>query len=118
MDNLLYTDSCDKELIKKIKDELNLNVIFTLSDEAWSLSDALGIVMSPSIKLAVFNKISEITVIEMGLLHFMCKPILVTAQNIADYPVLHKKIIDFNVPICDLRRTDSKFIEWFKAWER
>lgn len=118
MNNLLYTDFCDPELTKKIKDELKLNIVLTLDENIWSLSEALGLVMVPNIKIAVFNKITEITVIEMGLLHFMCKPILVTAKNIKDYPIMHKRIVDYVEPECDLRKPDSKFIEWFKSWER
>jgi hypothetical protein len=118
MDNLLYTDFCNEELTKKIKSELKLNIVLTLDEETWSLSEALGLVMVPNIKIAVFNKITEITVIEMGLLHFMCKPILITAKNIKDYPITHKRIIDYVEPECDLRVSNSKFIEWYKSWER
>jgi hypothetical protein len=118
MDNILYTDVCHPELKERIKDKLNLDVVLGLDPSLWALSDALGLVMVPSIRIAVINIISEITVIEMGLLHFMCKPILITAPNIKDYPILHKRIIDFAVPECDLRNVNSNFIEWYKSWEK
>jgi hypothetical protein len=118
MNNIIYTDICLPELKIKIKEKLKMDIMLGLDPSLWALSDALGLVMAPSIKLAVVNIINEITVIEMGLLHFMCKPILVTAPNIKDYPILAKRIIDFAVPECDLRNPSSNFIDWYKSWEK
>jgi hypothetical protein len=118
MDNIIYTDSCNSKLIEDVKNQLGMDIVLGLDPTLWSLSDALGLIMVPSIKLAVINSISEITVIEMGLLHFMCKPILVTTPNIKDYPILLNKIVDFSDFNCDLRNENSKFIDWYKSWER
>jgi hypothetical protein len=118
MNNLLYTDICCSEMMEKIKGELSLDVVLGLDPKTWTLSDSLNLIMLPSIKLAVINSINEITVIEMGLLHFMCKPIMVTSTHIKDYPTLEKRIIDYIEPKCDLRIDKPNFIEWYKNWER
>jgi hypothetical protein len=118
MNNLIYTDSCNNSNKTKIKTELGMDVISGIDPKLWNLSDALSIIMTPSIELAVFNVISEITVIEMALLNFMGKPILVTARRVdLDYPILATKIIDYINFLCDLRNEDSIFINWYKGWK-
>lgn len=118
MDNIIYTDNCIESLKSKIKSELGLNVIQGIDPKIWTLNDSLSVIMHPSIKLAVINIINEISVLEMGLLHFMCKPILVTSPTIKDYPVLKDKIISFINLDCDLRSENSSFIDWYKSWEQ
>lgn len=118
MNNIIYTDGCSELNKKRIKVELGLEVIQGLDLKNWNLNDSLSIIMTPNIKLAVINVINEISVIEMGLLYFMCKPILVTAPTIKDYPVLSTKIIDFADTKCDLRTEQTTFIDWYKSWEK
>ena len=118
MNNIIYTDACCESVKSKIKSQLGLEVTLGIDPKNWTLSDALSVIMLPSIRMAVINSINEITVIEMGLLHFMCKPILVTAPTIKDYPVLEKKIIDYVSLTSDLRCESSTFIDWYKSWEK
>jgi len=114
MNNLIYTDSCSELNKLKIKSELGLEIINGIDPKIWTLSDAISILMLPSVKLAVINIISEVTVLEMAILHFMCKPILITSKTIFNYPVLEHKIIDDICFDCDLRSESSTFIKWYK----
>ena len=118
MNNIIYTDGCSELNKKRIKEELGLEVIQGVEPKLWNLNDALSVIMIPNIKLAVINIINEISVIEMGLLYFMCKPILVTAATIKDYPVLSTKIISYTNITCDLRTEQTSFIDWYKSWEK
>jgi hypothetical protein len=118
MNNLIYTDACSELNKKRIKDELGLEVIQGIEKNLWNLNDSLSVIMLPNIKMAVINIINEITVIEMGLLYFMCKPILVTAPTIKDYPVLATKIASYLRVDCDLRFEKTSFIDWYKSWEK
>ncbi|MCK9429004.1 MAG: hypothetical protein M0R17_03200 [Candidatus Omnitrophica bacterium] len=113
LNNLIYTDSCCDVIKAKIKDRLHLDILLGLDLSTWTLNDSLNIIMIPNIKLAVINSINEVTVIEMGLLNFMCKPILVTSKNIKNYPTLEKRIINYVDYQSDLRINDSQFIEWY-----
>jgi hypothetical protein len=107
MNNLLYTDFCS-----------DYNIIQSIDSKVWTLNDSLNIIMLPEIKIAVINVINEISVIEMGLLHFMCRPILITSLSISNYPILQNKIIDFTSHSSDLRSNTSTFIDWYKSWEK
>lgn len=114
MNNLIYTDSCSESNKVQISKELGLEVITGIDPKNWELSAAAGVVMMPNIRLAVINVINEITVLEMALLHFMCKPILITAKTILNYPILNEKIVDEIEYNCDLRLENSNFIKWYK----
>ena len=118
MNNLIYTDSCSPIIKSKVKASFGLDIIQGIDPKIWTLNDSLSIIMTPSIKLAVINIINEITVIEMGLLNFMGKPILITAPTIKDYPVLEKKIVDYVSFSSDLRSENSTFLDWYKSWEK
>lgn len=109
---------CSELNKKKIKAELGLDIIQGIDPKIWTLNDSLSVIMLPSIKLAVINVINEITVMEMGLLYFMCKPILITAPTIKDYPVLATKIASYSRVDCDLRFEQTSFIDWYKSWEK
>ena len=113
MKNIIYTDYCCDNLKKEINKKLNLDVVLRMDYSSWTLSDTMSIITIPNIKLAVINKIDEISVIEMGLLNFLCKPILITAP-IKGYPILESKIVDFIEPTCKLDKEDSNFITWYK----
>jgi len=114
MNNLIYTDSCSESNKLKIKSELGLEVINGIDPKIWTLSDAISVLMLPSVRMAVINVISEITVLEMAILNFMCKPILITSRSITSYPVLEHHIVDDICFECDLRSDSSTFIKWYK----
>lgn len=111
--SLIYTDICHDNIKIEIKKRLEMDVILGIDPKIWTINDALSIIMTPSIKLAVINTINETTVMEMGLLCFMSKPILITAPTIKDYPVLEKKIASYIRCECDLRNENSEFIDWY-----
>jgi hypothetical protein len=117
MNNLIYTDACCDKLRYEVKKQLGMDIILGIDPKTWTINDSLSIIMLPAISLAVINSINEITVLEMSLLAFMSKPILITSPNIKDYPVINKKIANYVVYNCDLRKNDSQFIEWFKNQE-
>lgn len=112
--NLVYTDSCSEELIDSIKNELNLDIVLRLKREDWSVNDTMSIITLPSLTLAVINSIDEISVMEVGLLNFMCKPILITANSIGAYPILERSV-DYVDKNANLTSKDSNFVSWYKA---
>lgn len=112
--NIVYTDSCSKELVELIKTKLNLDVVLRLEKNAWSVNDTMRIVTLPSLKLAVINTIDEISVMEVGLLTFMCKPILITASSIGAYPVLEQSV-DYIDKSANLISKNSNFISWYRT---
>lgn len=113
MKKVIYTDQCCDHMIYKIKKELNLDILLRMSDKDWTLSDAMSIITTPEINLTIINRIDEISVIEMGLLHFLCKPILVTVPLRA-YPTLETKIVDYIDSTCNLTDKNSNFITWYR----
>lgn len=113
----LYTDSCCKEMMSKIKKELGLDIIQRFSEEEWSINNAMIFITNPNIELAIINRIDEISVMEISLLNFMCKPILVTAATIDNYPMI-KKMVDHIDKEANLKNPYSNFISWYKnIWE-
>lgn len=110
---MIYTDNCDKDLELRIKNELGLQVLKRIEESTWNLNDSLLILTEPHIKLAVINSIDEISIMEISLLNFLCRPILITAKAIKEYPVLSRTVnhIDEN---CNLRDPKSNFITWYK----
>lgn len=116
--NLLYIDSCEEEMIDKIKKELGLDVALRLPKDKWNVNDAMGIITIPNIKLAIINTIDEIAVMEMTLLHFMCKPILITTKSIKNYKVLEKSVVDYIEPNCNLSDVHNNFFSWYRTMFR
>lgn len=115
--NFIYTDTCPKKMREDIKEELGIEVVERLPNNTWSINDALSIITLPSLELAVINRIDEISVMEMALLHFMCKPILITAKSIVSYPMLIDKIITYQDVSCNLLEKNNSFINWYKVRE-
>lgn len=113
-DNLIYSDVQCEESILKIKEELGMDILPRISRESWTVNDAMSVITIPNLKMAVVNVIDEISVMEMALLHFMCKPILVTAKSIVNYPVLERKVVDFIDVNCNLNDKDNNFISWYR----
>lgn len=116
--SIIYTDRCCEESTKEVLHHLKINLVERMNFQDWTISDACSILMLPNLKLAVINVIDEMSVMEMALLHFMCKPILVTSNTINNYPIIKDKIIDYIDFDSDLRNPDNNFINWFKMkWE-
>jgi hypothetical protein len=116
--NIIYTDSCHPLMVEKVRLELSMGLVLGINREAWTLNDAMSIITHPNVIVAVINSINEFTVLEMAMLHFMCKPIVVTSKSINSYPVLANRIVDFIEPTCNLLEENNSFIEWFKRWQR
>lgn len=108
----IYTDCCSQKIEDQINQMLGLEVVKTIPADKWNINDALSMATIPTIKLVVFNVIDEITIIESGLLSFLCKPILITDKDINDYPVLKSMIYHTNTK-SNLTIDDSEFIEWY-----
>lgn len=114
MNNIIYTDSCPNEECEKIKEALGIEVIRMASDEDWDINMAMNLITIPNIELAVINIINEKTIIEMGLLSFMCKKLLVTTREITKYHILFKKVVDYYNTSSDIRNNSDKFIDWYR----
>ena len=112
--NLIYSDSCNSLLQEQIKKELGYDILLMYSNENWNINDSMTLITCPDIKLAVINVINEITIMEIALLHFLCKPILVTHNAIKEYPVLGRTV-NYIDTMCNLRSKDSVFIQWFRS---
>lgn len=117
MQQIIYTDLCHPIVEDKIKTELGLEVVKRLPDDVWNLPAAASIVTDPRIHLAVINQIDEISLMEIGILIFLCRRILVAAKSIEEYKIL-ARTVDFVEPSCNLREPHSSFISWFKYTER
>ena len=116
MNNIIYVDDCHIDVEKKILSSLNLVIVRRLSKEAWNINDAMAIITDPYLILAVINQIDEAGLMEIALLHFMCKPILVTHKAIEEYPLV-EKCIDYIDYTSNLKNPSSTFDTWFKWWE-
>jgi hypothetical protein len=110
---ILYTDVCCPELITSIKEELGIGVVQRFANESWTVNEAMSIITAPNLILAVMNTIDEVSVMEISLLNFMCKPVLVTAASIDSYPMV-EKTVDYVDKNANLKDKDSNFISWFK----
>lgn len=111
----IYTDSCCSEIEQKVLKELNLRVVKTFGQETWSVNEAMIIITDPQLRLTVINQLDYLTVMEIALLNFMCKKILVTTKTINEYPVILRSV-DFVDTYCDLTSEDSQFITWYKTY--
>jgi len=110
---MIYSDTCNfnnQELISKN----NINLILRPDISDWSVHVIMGIVTIPDLKLAIFNKIDDYSLIEIGLFNFMCKKILVTAKSALNYPALMKTVDYFDLS-CNLDNDNPSFIEWYKT---
>lgn len=109
----IYTDFCCDSVEKRIKEELGLDLVKRFPDTSWSINEAMKIICLPLLEIAVINVLDEKSIMEIALLSFMCKKILVTANSINQFEDVTNTIdhIDFS---CDLRKHDSKIIEWYK----
>lgn len=114
--SIIYVDNCNSEIELKIKAELNLSVVTRLDEKNWSVNDAMAIITDPTVILAVINQIDAISLMEIALLHFMCKPILVTHQAIKEYPAVERSV-DFIDYTSNMKDLSSNFITWFKWWK-
>ena len=111
--SIIYTDYCCDKSVEDMK-KVGYDLVKRLDIKDWSISDALSIITLPNLKLAVINIIDEVSVMEISLLHFMCKPILITSQTIKNYPIIKDKVIDYIDYDCDLRNPFNNFINWFQ----
>jgi hypothetical protein len=111
--NLIYIDDCSMDQANQIKKTLNVDVVLRLPNDKWNINDAMSIIMTPSINLAIINSIDEIAVMEMTLLHFMCKPILVTTKTIKNYKTLERTVVDYIEPSCNLNNLNNTFFSWY-----
>lgn len=120
--SFIYTDICCPEIAEEVKKELGLDLIQRYKNSDWTVANTMFFISSPKLVLAVFNAIDETTVMEVSLLEFMCKPILVTASSIKSYPMVEKTITYIDKD-ADLRNPKCNFISWYKnileeRWKR
>lgn len=112
--SIIYTDVCCPEMITAVKDELSLDIVQRFRTDEWDVNQAMSLITAPNLVLAVFNMIDEITVMEISLLSFMCKPILVTAGSIGSYPVV-EKTVDYVDKNANLKDPDCNFVSWYRT---
>lgn len=113
---IIYTDVCDSDTERRIIEELHRDVVYRLPDENWNVNDALGVVADPRIELAVVNIIDEVSIMEIALLHMLCKPILLTARAAAEYQILSRTADHIEIG-ANLRHPSNTFIKWYKLWK-
>lgn len=115
---LIYVDIniCKTQSATNIESELGRSLVYRLPEKTWNVNDALATITDPRIELAVINYIDEIAIMEVALLHFLCKPILVTAKGIEEYEIL-KRTVDHIEIGANLRYSTNTFIKWFKLWK-
>lgn len=112
---LIYTDYCSKDLENKINNNLNLNILLMYSHSTWNINDVLRILTNQEIVLIVINTINEMTLMEMALANFLCKPILLTAKDSKEYPLV-EKTVNYIDTQASLKNQNSSFIEWYKYY--
>lgn len=113
---VIYTDVCDSETERRILEELKRDVVYRLPDKNWNVNDTLGVIADPRIELAVINNIDEISIMEIALLHMLCKPILLTARASTEYKILGRTVDHIDVG-ANLRHSSNNFIKWYKLWK-
>ena len=114
-EKLIYTDMCSEELEHQITKEIGVRIIRRMTTDTWSVNDTMGVITTPSLILAVINRLDTISLMEISLLNFMCKPILVTTETINHYPVVYNSV-DFVDSQCSLVREYSSFLSWYSLW--
>lgn len=112
---MIYTDYCSEDMERRILTELKKEVILRMPDNTWNICDAMRLITEPRMELAVINRLDEIAIMEISLLSFMCKPILVTAKAIREYPII-ESTVDYVDSFANLRDPANIFIPWFKLW--
>lgn len=110
---LIYADSCCDKTRREIKQKLGMDVLLMFPKSAWSVNEAMKLITNPDVRLAVVNEISDQTMMEIGLLHFMCKPILVTTNAVTEYPCVYTTV-DYIDSECNLRSPHNNFIQWLQ----
>lgn len=110
---MIYTDDCSDAMMKTIKEKTGQDIVKRLDDKTWNVNDALIIIADPSLKLAIINSIDEISLMEIGLLSLLCKPILVTDKSVREYKAVMNTVnwIDTN---CNIKDQQNNFIMWYK----
>lgn len=116
MEPFIYVDTCHEEMERKIFYELGIPLVRRMKESQWSVNEMMSIATDPRLKLAVLNKIDDIAIMEVALLHFMCKPTLITHQAIEAYPAL-ERAVDYIDYASNLKDASSQFIKWYSWWE-
>lgn len=112
--NIIYTDDCCEKMITDIKNELDIDIVKRFDRSEWDVNKVMSIITLPNLVMAVFNSINELTVMEVPLLNFMCKPILITAGSINSYPIL-EKTVDYISKNANLKNENCNFVSWYKT---
>lgn len=115
--DIIYTDSCIQQIEDKVQSELMLSIIRRPDEESWDIWGASRILTDPKIVLAVFNTLDEMSIMEIGLLLFMCKRVMITDKAVTEYKTLAKQV-DFIEPTCSLKDPNSAFISWYNYTEK
>lgn len=113
MDKLIYVDVCNEKTEEDIKKELGLSVVRQIPEQAWSISDSSKVLTDPAIVLAVFSRLSEASIMESGLLMFLCRPILIADPRALEYDLISKQA-NYVDSTCNLKEVTNSFITWYK----
>jgi len=116
MERFIYVDDCNPIVEAKILSDLGFQVVRRLPEKTWNVNDVMTIITDPGLILAVVNQIDEASLMEISLLHFMCKPILVTHRAIKEYPLV-ERTVDFIDYTSNLKDPASNFTTWFNWWD-
>lgn len=115
-ERLIYTDICSEKIEKELAAEAGALIVKRMSDDTWTVNESMRIITDPSLELAVINRLDSISLMEISLLHFMAKPILVTTETISNYPAV-VRAVDYIDGQCSLVQDHSSFISWYSAWK-
>lgn len=113
---LIYTDMCSESMEKKIAEETGAIVIRRIKEKDWSVNDTMSVITIPQVELAVINRLDSVSLMEISLLNFMCKPILVTTETVKQYPLVYNSV-DHVDGQCSLVREPNSFLSWYKIWK-
>lgn len=116
MQKVIYTDDCNPIVEDRIQSELHIDVIKRDSNE-WNMQNSIHTITDPYITLAVFNTLDEISLLEIGVLLFLCKPILIADKAIEEYEILSKQV-DYVDVTCNLKDPQSTFPSWLNYMEK
>ncbi len=115
-EQLIYTDNCLETTEQEIASKTGALIVKRLSEDTWTVNDTLRIVTNPFLVLAVINRLDATSLMEISLLHFMCKPILVTTNSINVYPTVVRTTDHIDCR-CNLMVPNNTFISWFTHWK-
>lgn len=110
----IYVDNISDNMIHEIKIGLGLDII--KRPNKWNVNELLQYITDPNLKLIVISKIDSQAIAEITLAHLFCKKILVTCNNIKEYPYIYDMISEVQ-PSCNLTIENSSFINWYKYTE-